>query len=98
MASKIGRTNFNKLQKVHAKLFELTGTMATLGLQYNDVSGIVEGLTAIVQDVAELVDAVEVVDSGRGRPKSNGAIPPEDDPRTPEQRAADEADGITVVQ
>tara|TARA_R110002020_G_scaffold127896_5_gene286774 strand:+ start:1625 stop:1921 length:297 start_codon:yes stop_codon:yes gene_type:complete len=98
MTSKIGRTNFNKLQKAHMKLFELTGTMATLGLPYNEVSGIVEGLTAVVQDVAELVDAVEVVDSGRGRPRANGTSPPVDDPRTPEQRAADEADGITVVQ
>jgi len=91
----IGQTHYNTLLKAHARLFELTGTMATLRLPVEAVSGIVEGLTAITQEVGDLKDSVEVVASGRGQHLKKTLV---DDPRTSEQIADDLAAGIEVIQ
>ena len=91
----IGQTHYNKLVKLQQRLFECAGTLAMSGLPYSMTSGMVDGLNGIVQDLSEILPTLTVTKSGRGR--RTEASSGEPDFRTPEQIAADEADGLEVI-
>ena len=97
----IPQTNYNNLiravERVQTALSEVSGA----GLPFQLTSGVIMDLTNIAARVQSLVNMSTPVKSGRGR-KAEGVDFAEtpagvDDPRTPEEKAADAAAGINPL-
>lgn len=78
-------SNYNKLTKARGRLQAALGEIAGSGMDYEHVSGMLDGLTGLIQELSGIVDQVEVK-AGRVR-----ATPDANDPRTPEEIAEDAA-------
>jgi hypothetical protein len=86
-------SNHTKVVKARELLIRVTGLLASSTLDFEHISGLLDGVQGLTQSVTDLLANIEVVKSGKGRPrKDNGndigeAL--EDDPRSPEEIADD---------
>ena len=97
MSIEVPRSNYNKLTKARDTYVKIIGLIASANLDYEHVSGLIDGTQGLLQDLTDLVEKITPIDTGRGRKAANDIEEAlEDDPRTPEEIAADEAVGVCL--
>lgn len=96
MTIEIGKTGMRELTSARDKMQKVVGVIST-HLPFEQSSGLTEGLMSFIQQFSDILDTVEIVESGRGRKPNAPSGPPPEDPRTPEQIAEDEALGLNVI-
>ena len=100
----IAPSNYRSLVTARKRFVKAMGEIASSGLDYNILSGLLDGVQGLTQSLTDVIDNCEPVATGKGRPRGdNGndigeAL--EDDPRSAEEIAADEEAmaNVAVVQ
>ena len=89
----IAPSNYDKLTTARKRLVRAMGELASSGVEFDHLSGLLEGFQGLTQSLTELIENCDVVNSGKGRPRKDNdndigeAL--EDDPRSDEEIAAD---------